>query len=478
MLAGIAEAKRLGASYADVRFVRSRAQFVSTEDDHVQRVDDSENFGFGVRVIAGGSWGFSGCGVVSEEEMSRAVRQAIEIARASATLRKGEGVVLVPEEVHVDKWSSPCVKNPFEVSVADKVGIMLKCAGKILAVKGIKKATSFMQFNAVSRQIATSEGTFVETSYVNSASSLQATAVGNGDAQTRYYAPPPQSRGYESIEDGRLEDNAERIARQAVEKINAPTCSAGQKDLVLDPDHLALTIHESVGHATELDRVLGMEESLAGRSFATIEKLGDFRYGSPIVNFVANNTLTGGLASTGYDDDAVACQCWDIIRDGILSGYITNREVAQAIGATRSTGGNRADGWWSIPIIRQPNLCLMPGKEKITPEELISDVKDGVYIEGTGSFSIDQMRLNFQFGGDAFWEIRNGKRTRMLKNVTYQSITPEFWGSCDAICDERFWRQYGILDCGKGDPSQRAQMTHGAAPARFRNVNVGGVARE
>jgi TldD protein len=264
------------------------------------------------------------------------------------------------------------------------------------------------------------------------------------------------------------------VADQAVEHLRAPECPGGVFDLVLDPHNLALTIHESVGHATELDRVLGYEESLAGRSFATPEKLDRMSYGSPLVNFVADNTLPGGLATHGFDDEGVTGQRWHIVEDGMFRGYSTGREVAAEMGYDRSRGSCRADHWSSIPIVRIPNLSLAPGRHPLTPEELIEDTKDGIYIEGRGSFSIDQMRCNFQFGGDAFWRIKDGKLAHMLKNVTYQSMTTDFWGSCDAICDQRFWVPNGVLNCGKGDPMQVSQMTHGAAPARFKGITVGG----
>jgi TldD protein len=233
-------------------------------------------------------------------------------------------------------------------------------------------------------------------------------------------------------------------------------------------------MHESIGHATELDRVLGMEESLAGSSFATLDQLGTLRYGSELMTITCDNTLPGGLATMGFDDDGVPGQRWDLIRDGLLVDYQTDRETCHASGAQRSHGSCRADSWASIPIIRQSNFGLAPGTVPLTPDELIADTKDGIYIDGMGSFSIDQKRQNFQFGGDCFWEIRNGRLTGMLKDVTYQAITTDFWRSLDAVCDQRFWQSIGVMNCGKGDPMQIAQMSHSAAPCRFRKVRVGG----
>lgn len=260
------------------------------------------------------------------------------------------------------------------------------------------------------------------------------------------------------------------MAAEAVEKLKAAEPTAGAYDLILDPEHLALVIHESSGHSSELDRALGYEANYAGTSFLTPEKRGSFKYGAPIVNIVADNTRPESLASVGFDDEGVQGQRWDIVREGIFAGYSDNREVAAKLGFPRSHGSCRADSWSSIPIVRIANVGLEPGGAKLA--DLIADTKRGIYIEGQGSWSIDQRRWNMQFGGDAFWEIVDGKRGRMLKNVIYQTATPEFWGACDAICDRNHWRANGIMNCGKGQPGQSGQMTHGASPARFRGMKV------
>jgi TldD protein len=268
---------------------------------------------------------------------------------------------------------------------------------------------------------------------------------------------------------------AKQIAEEALIKVKADTLGEEQRRaLILDPNHLGLTMHESVGHATELDRVLGWEADYAGVSFATPEKLNNYQYGSELINFVGDNTLEGGLATLGFDDDGVPGQKWYIIKDGILKEYGSTRDTALEIGLNSSRGCNRATYYFNQPINRIPNLYLLPGTKPLTPGELIADTEDGVYIQGRGSYSIDHHRINFQFGGDFFWEIKNGKLLRPLKKVIYKSYNPEFWNSCDAICDERFWRPFGVVNCGKGQPSQTARMTHGSAPARFRNIRVGG----
>ncbi|MBI4231270.1 MAG: TldD/PmbA family protein [Planctomycetes bacterium] len=467
-------ARAAGATYADARLARYRRRDIRTQDKRVNSLTDSEDIGLGVRVVADGSWGFAGSADLTNEGVEACAREAVAVARASALTRPGGKITLAPEKAQVSSFVSPREIDPFKIPVERKADLLLRVAERMLSVAKIRKTYGAMSFRGVHKVLASTEGTLAESDVITSQVGYGATAVGKNDAKSRNYEPPPQTRGYEIVREEDLLANAQRVAEQAVEHLQAKPCPVGKRDLILDPLHLALTIHESVGHATELDRVLGMEESLAGRSFATPEKIGNFRYGSPVVNLVADNTLEGGLATGGFDDDGVAGQRWDIVEEGILRGYSTSREVAPVIGQDRSTGGNRADHWSSIPIVRIPNLSLMPGRRRLTLQELIADTKEGIYIEGMGSFSIDQMRLNFQFGGDAFWEIKDGRITGMLKDVTYQSITPRFWASCDAVCDERAWVPNGVLNCGKGDPMQISQMTHGAAPARFRQVDVGG----
>lgn len=462
-----------GASYADVRVVRYLRQNLNCEDERVSGIKDSEDIGFGVRVIADGAWGFAGSGRLTNDEVERVARQAVEIARASATASR-EPVRLIPEPNRQVEFRSTCEVDPFSVPVDRKVGLLLEINRRLLKHTGITKAFSHITLRKDERLLVNSEGSVLSSAVHTTGVVYRATAVGEGDAQSRTYEPPPRTMGYENINEADLLGNTDRVAEQAIAKLHAKESPVGIKDLILDPHNLALTMHESVGHATELDRALGMEESLAGRSFATPDKLNRLQYGAGIVNFVANNTLPHGLATFGFDDDGVEAQRWHIVEDGVFRGYSTSREVAGVIGLERSVGGCRADHWSSIPIVRIPNLSLAAGRESLTLDELISDTDDGIYIEGMGSFSIDQMRCNFQFGGDAFWEIKDGKIVGMLKNVTYQSLTPEFWNSCDAICDERFWIPNGVLNCGKGDPMQISQMTHGAAPARFRRVKVGG----
>jgi TldD protein len=371
-------------------------------------------------------------------------------------------------------YRTPLQKDPFEVSLEDKTGLLLSVSEAVRAVQGVRKCHAFLHFRRQERMLANTEGSLLESDVVTSHGWYQVTAVDEVTAKTRCYEATPRNAGYEHIEATPMVEEAIRVGEQAVAKLTAKPCPVGKRDLILDPCHLALTMHESIGHATELDRALGMEESLAGSTFATPDLLGELQYGSPLMNIICDNTMEGGLATMGFDDDGVPGQRWDLIREGILVDYQTNRETCHAIGAERSRGSCRADSWGSIPIIRQSNFGLAPGKEPLSLEELIADTKDGIYIEGMGSFSIDQKRENFQFGGDCFWEIKDGKLGAMLKDVTYQAITTEFWNSLDAVCDERFWAPHGVMNCGKGDPIQIAQMSHASAPARFRQIDVGG----
>jgi TldD protein len=305
--------------------------------------------------------------------------------------------------------------------------------------------------------------------------SFTANAVGNNDSQSRSFDLGGVTTGWEYVLGLNLLNEAPRVADEAIMKLQAEELGEEKRrSLLLDPGHLGLTMHESVGHPTELDRVLGWEADFAGISFATPEKLKTYQYGSPIVNFLGDNTLPGGLATAGYDDDGVPNQKWYIIKDGILNEYGTTRATAPIIGEKMSRGCNRATNYYDFPINRIPNLYLEPGKEPLTPQELISDTEEAIYIEGRGTFSIDQHRVNFQFGGDLFWEIKNGKKTKMLKKVIYRSNNPEFWNSVDAICDKRFFETFGVNNCGKGQPGQRGRMTHGASLTRFRNITVGG----
>ncbi len=463
-----------GATYADIRIIETKNENIQTRNGRVANFDQAESLGAGIRVIANGAWGFASTSKVNKEDIARTAAIAVEIALASAMLKKDD-IQLTKEKTYVDFWQTPFVIDPFAVNKDEKLELLFKIDAILRKDKAIRQAFSGMGFKKERQYLATSEGSFIEQIILRSGAGYSVTAVGNGDNQVRSF---PSSfggqyctMGYELINSLHLVDNAERIRKEAVALLKAPVCPSGKKDLILGGSQLALQIHESTGHPTELDRVLGMEESFAGRSFLTQEKFGKLKYGSDIVNLVADGTVPGGLATVGYDDDAVRAQRWHLVHNGVFCGYQTTRELAGKNAENKSNGCCRADGFSRIPMTRNNNISLMPGAWEL--DDLIRDTKDGIYMDFNKSWSIDQMRLNFQFGCEIGWEIKNGKKTRMVKHPNYQGITPEFWNSCDAICNDKHWVLWGVPNCGKGEPMQTAEMSHGCAPTRFRNVNVG-----
>lgn len=465
----LARVKALGCSYGDIRLLETRTEVVYAEDRRIDRVTSQYDGGFGVRALFKGAWGFAAASELTPEVVELTAARAVEIARASHILLR-QPVVLAEEPAHVDQVKTALTTDPFAVSLDDRSGLLHRAMELLHAEPGIIRSSAFLWAQRDLKHFASTEGSAIDFDLVAVGGSISATAKKGDDFQSRSYSIPLARAGWEHVLAADLVKQAPRVAAQAVEKVAARQPDPGQYDLVLDGQHLSLTIHESCGHPSELDRALGYEANFAGTSFLTPDKLGSFRYGSKHVNLVADNTRPGALASTGYDDDGVACQRWPIVEEGIFRGYSTNREVAGAIRERRSRGSCRADSWSSVPIVRIANVGLEPGSE--TLESLIGGVERGILIEGHGSFSIDQRRYNFQFGGDAFWEIKKGKRGAMLKNVVYTGITPEFWGSCDGVADRDHWQQHGFTSCGKGQPMQSGWMTHAASPARFRGVRV------
>jgi len=458
-----------GAEYGDIRLLATQQQTVSAEDRRISGIDDEFDTGYGIRALYRGAWGFAAGAEMTPEAVRATADRAVEVAKASHLLMNTP-VRLVPEPRHIDRFVTPRQTDPFNVALDEKAALLLGLSETVQRQPEVKRSSAYLWAQRDQKFFASTEGSRIDLDLLAVGGGFSATAVGDGEFQSRDFSVPLRRAGYEHVLAFGMPSQAERVAAQAVEKLHAEQPTPGTYDLVLDPEHLSLTIHESCGHPSELDRVLGYEANYAGTSFLTPEKLGSFHYGSKHVNLVADNTRPGALASTGYDDDGVACQRWDIVREGVFSGYCTNREVAGAIGQKRSRGSCRADSWASVPIVRISNIGLEPGLE--TLDSLLAGVERGIYIEGHGSFSIDQKRYNFQFGGDAFWEIVNGKRTRMLKNVIYQGLTPEFWNRCDGVADKAHWQEHGFTSCGKGQPGQSGWMTHAAAHARFRGVNV------
>lgn len=463
-----------GADFADIRIVATRRQVVQTRNGEVAGLVDSEDLGFGVRVLCGGAWGFASSHRLEPAELRAKAVEAVRIAKASAGLNQ-ERVSLAPEPAWRDFWQTPIQVDPFTVPLTEKLRILLECDRILRADPRVKEAVGSMSFLREHQHYASSEGARIEQVLTRSGAGYTATAVENGESQERSY---PMSHGgqymglgWELILALDLPAHAERVRDEAVALLSAPQCPSGKLDLILLPQQLVLQIHESVGHASELDRVLGYEANYAGTSFATTDKLGTFRYGSPIVNLVADGTVPGGLATQGYDDDGVRQGRWHIVHDGILTGYMTNRELAHRIGEERSRGCNRAEGWFHLPITRINNLSLMPGTSSW--DDLVGGVEDGVIMDANKCWSIDQQRVNFQFGCEIGWRVKGGKVAGLVKNPTYQGITPEFWGSCDAIGGPDQWKLVGVANCGKGQPGQTAEMSHGSSPARFRGVQVG-----
>jgi TldD protein len=462
-----------GASYADIRIVHQQVQSILVKNGHVEGISHDENQGFGVRVIVNGAWGFASSSILSVEEAARVAAQAAQIARASS-LAKTRDVSLGPPEVHVARYETPVQVDPFSVPLEEKIALLLAADEGMRRVKGIAVTESNMAFLREDKVFASTEGSYIEQALVESGAGIEATAVGENEMQTRSFpnsfGRQQKKGGYEFIRALQLVENSERIAEEAVALLSAPQCPSGVTTLILDSTQLALQIHESCGHPIELDRVFGDEASYAGTSFLTLDKLGTFRYGSPLVNIYADATIPGALGTFGYDDEGVPAQRTPIVKEGIFVGYLTSRETAAVLGQ-RSNGTMRADGWNRIPLIRMTNINLEPGTWEF--EDLIADTEDGIYMAVNKSWSIDDKRLNFQFGTQLAYEIKKGKLGRMLKNATYTGITPEFWRSCDAICNEKYWQIWGLPNCGKGEPSQAAHVAHGTAPARFRNVRVG-----
>jgi len=458
-----------GAEYGDIRIVHSTTQTIRGEDRRIASIRDHDDVGFGVRVLYHGAWGFAASSILSLEEVPRVADLAVEIAKGSASIAI-EKVVLAREPLHRDRIATPLRLDPFTVPLQQKTDLLLATMESLHGQPGVIRSSAGLWARRDRKLFVSTERTHLEFDLVASSGDCTATSLHEGRFASRSFNTPHLRRGYELIQDSDLLRQAPLVAREAVEKVRAPAVEAGRYDLVLDPEHLSLTMHESCGHPSELDRALGYEANYAGTSFLTTEKRGTFRYGSTHVNLVADNTEPETLAATGYDDDGVACQKWDIVREGIFVGYCTNREVAPKIGEARSRGSSRADSWGSVPMVRIANIGLEPGAA--TLDQLLAGVKRGIYIAGHGSYSIDQRRYNFQFGGDAFWLIENGRRMHMLRDVIYHGITPEFWNSCDGVADRSHRQRYGFITCGKGQPGQSGWMTHAASHARFRDIQV------
>ena len=469
-------ARLRGATYADVRVMHMRQRDLTTKNGQVGTLAQSESIGLGIRVLAKGAWGFASTDRLTRDGVSACAAQAVAIAKASALAKRSE-VVMAPEDAYVDSWQSPFRKDPFEIPLETQLTLLLAVDAEMRRVKGVTLTETDLQFRKIDSWFASSIGSRIHQRRVISGCGIAATSFQNDEIQKRSY---PNSfggqhslQGYELVESLELLKHAPRVAEEAVALHSAAQCPQKAGTLILGSSQLGLQIHESVGHPIELDRVLGEEANFAGTSFLTLDQLNKLRYGSDIVNVVADARLDHGpgLGSFAYDDEGVPAQCTDIIKDGQFRGYLSNRETAHLIGLKRSSGTMRTEGWNRLPIIRMTNISLLPGTWSV--DDLIADTDDAILMDTNRSWSIDDRRYQFQFSTEIGWEIKGGKKVRMLKNPSYSGITTEFWNSCDAICNRDAWTLWGTPNCGKGQPMQTMGTGHGASPARFQNIRIG-----
>lgn len=485
--------KSLGATYTDVRIGRYLNQFVITREKKVQNIVNTESFGVGIRVIVNGTWGFAASNNVTADGMKKTAERAVAIAKANSKFQKEPVKLAATQSYGEVSWKTPIVKNGFEVPIKDKVDLLLATNAKALE-KGANFVNSQIFLVNEQKYFASSEGSYIDQDIHRILPGFNVNVVdrSSGQFKSRPSFSSPVGMGYEYL-DGKSSDkinspggiilynksydiieDAGMAAEQAKQMIAAKSVEPGKYDLVLEPSHLWLTIHESVGHPTELDRVLGYEANYAGTSFLTLDKwqTKNFNFGSKIVNVVADKTQAGSLGAVGYDDEGVKCKQWDLIKDGVLVNYQAIRDQVNIIGQKESHGCCYSQSWSDVQFQRMANVSLQPGKEQLTPEQMVAGIEKGIYIVKDGSFSIDQQRYNFQFGGVLFFEIKNGKIEGMLKDVAYQANTQEFWNSCSQICDERDYRLGGAFNDGKGQPAQSNAVSHGSATARFNGINV------
>jgi TldD protein len=482
-----------GATYTDVRIGRYLNQFISTRENRVQNIQNTESFGVGIRVIAKGTWGFASTNDVTTEGIKKATERALAIAKANSKFQK-EPVKLAAVQGYGEvSWNTPIQKNSFEVPVSEKVDLLLSANAAAL-----KNGANFVNSNLFQvneqKYFASTDGSYIDQDIQRIWPTFTVSVIdrASGKFKTRDAMSAPMGMGYEYMipkaEDKLttpvgmtlyrnsydMVEDATTAAKQAKEMITAKSVEPGKYDLVLEPNHLGLTIHESVGHPLELDRILGYEANYAGTSFASMDKLksGTFNYGSKQITIFADKTQAGSLGAVGYDDEGVKSKRWDLIKDGILVNFQAIRDQVHMLGQNESHGCCYAQSWSDVQFQRMPNVSLAPGKDPYSIDQMVKDVEKGIYIAGRGSYSIDQQRYNFQFGGTVFYEIKNGQIVGMLNDVAYQSNTQEFWNSCVKICDERDYRMFGSFFDGKGQPSQISAVSHGSATARFNGVNV------
>jgi TldD protein len=467
-----------GATYADVRVVDERGRALATKNGKIGNASDSRSQGFNVRVMVDGAWGFASSADLGRASVQQTAAEAVAIAKASAKVKQKD-VKLVPEKAVTAEWTTPHKIDPFSISIEQNLALLQKIDAELRSVKGVTLAETNMNFRREELLFFSSDGANIHQTKFTIGAGYVAYSFAGSEIQKRSYpnsfGGQWQNKGYELIGELKLVENARRIGEEAVALHSADQCPEGVFDIVLESSQLGLQIHESIGHPIELDRVLGMEANFAGTSFLTLEKLRTLKYGSDLVNVVADARQEHGpgLGTFAFDDEGVPAQCTPIISNGLFTGYLSSRETAALIGLQRSGGTLRAESWNRLPIIRMTNVSILPGEKPLSFEQLISSTDQGILFQTNRSWSIDDKRYNFQFGTEIGWEIKNGKRARMLKNPSYSGITTEFWNSMDAICSRDEWTLWGTPNCGKGQPQQVMGTGHGAAPARFRKVKVG-----
>jgi TldD protein len=466
-------ARAAGADYADARWVAEENEALTVKNQEMEGIDRSLSEGVGVRVLNDGYWGFAATGGTAEQDVAGAAALAVQIARAASRLPR-DPVRLAEVAPVTDRWETRIQEDPFAVPLEEKVALLMEASRRMQGVKGLAFAEAMLDFYRKRQAFASTEGAAIEQTITHSGGGIEATAIGDGELQRRSF--PNSFRGhlaaagFEHIRSLGLVEESERVGSEAVELLSAKDCPSEETTVILDGQQMVLQVHESVGHPIELDRVLGMEEAYAGTSFLKPEDRGTLRYGSPHVTITADATLPNGLGTFGYDDEGVPAQRSTVVEEGMFRDFVSSRETAAVLG-DRSNGTMRADGWQHLPLIRMTNINLLPGEGTLA--ELIGDTKDGIFMSTNTSWSIDDKRVNFQFGCEIAWRVRNGKLTEMYRNPNYTGITTELWGSCDAVCGPDEWTVWGTPNCGKGQPGQVARVGHGTSPARFRNVRVG-----
>lgn len=466
-------ALRAGAAYADCRITKRRKESVHVKNGTVDALEGSEQFTAGVRVIANGAWGFAATDRPDRPELARTAELAVRLAKAAATV-PGEQPALSPRDPVRGSWESQFKVDPFDVPLDDKISVLLDADRAMRQQPGVRISNGELGFYDEEKFFVSSDGDDIRQRKVESGGLISAAAVDGARVQERSYPSSLDgyhaAGGWEVIEEMDLQGGAATIAPQAVSLLSAPACPRERTNVIIDSSQMALQIHESCGHPAELDRVFGTEASYAGTSFLTPDTLGSLRYGSDLVNISADATVPGALGTFGWDDEGTPAQRNPIVRQGTFCGYLSSRETAARLGAS-SSGTMRADGANRLPLIRMTNINLDPGDWDL--DELIKDTKRGLFLQTTKSWSIDDRRLNFQFATEIAWEIKDGSLGTMLRDATYQGITPEFWGSCNGIGNQDSWRMWGVTNCGKGEPVQLMHVGHGTAPARFAGVRVG-----